>query len=254
MTKVESPQSFVVREECAKAAWQHGYRVPLGEVGGWSGFRSTTAQGGIWLAAAGPHGPWYLALDHAGVEAELGPAAVDVAGPGIVRYAFTSLGQFYSVLMRHYQLAVSLPDAPLQEFIARTRGLPDSTEAEKLVVQRVGQDIFRDRLLAYWQGCCPLTGVTERALLRASHIKPWKDCDSDAERLDVHNGLLLSSLWDAAFDGGLVSFDDAGEPLFSPHLGEPARSLLRWDRPLPLNDKHREKLRWHRAHFSYAVA
>ena len=30
----------------------------------------------------------------------------------------------------------------------------------------------------------------------------------DALRLDVHNGLLLSALWDAAFDAGLISFAD----------------------------------------------
>src|SRR5438093_853602 len=55
-------------------------------------------------------------------------------------------------------------------------------------------------------GRCPLTGVTVPAVLRASHILPWADC-TDAQRLDVHNGLLLSALWDAAFDCGLVSFE-----------------------------------------------
>ena len=152
---------------------------------------------------------------------------------------------------RVYELAVSLPDAPLQEFLHQTKGLPKTTEAERLLIQRVGQNIFRERLMAYWQGRCPLTGIADKALLRASHIKPWKDCDSDAERLDVHNGLLLSALWDAAFDSGLVSFDDAGKPLFSPSLGPDAKALLRWQKPLPLSAKHREKLAWHRAVFSY---
>lgn len=55
-----------------------------------------------------------------------------------------------------------------------------------------------------------LTGISDTALLRASHIIPWKDCASDRERLDVHNGLLLSALWDAAFDRGLVTFGDDG--------------------------------------------
>ena len=88
--------------------------------------------------------------------------------------------------------------------------MPQTTEAERRIIQRVGQDIFRNRLMTYWQGRCPLTGITDPALLRASHIIAWKDCDSDAERLDVHNGLLLSALWDAAFDRGLVTFDDDG--------------------------------------------
>ncbi|MEO0429393.1 MAG: HNH endonuclease, partial [Pseudomonadota bacterium] len=85
-------------------------------------------------------------------------------------------------------------------------------------------------------------------LLRASHIIPWKDCESDAERLDVHNGLLLSALWDAAFDRGVVSFDDGGQPIFSPVLGENARSELRWKQPIALTDKHRTRLAWHRSH------
>ena len=38
------------------------------------------------------------------------------------------------------------------------------------------------------------TGITDPALLRASHIVPWAEC-GDAQRLDVHNGLLLSALW-----------------------------------------------------------
>jgi len=45
-------------------------------------------------------------------------------------------------------------------------------------------------------------------------------CD-DAQRLDVHNGLLLSALWDAAFDGGLVSFTNDGTVLASVELSAP---------------------------------
>jgi len=101
--------------------------------------------------------------------------------------------------------------------------------------------------MTYWQGRCPLTGITDPALLRASHIIAWKDCASDADRLDVHNGLLLSALWDAAFDRGLVTFDDDGLPQFSPKLSETARVELRWQGPIPLNDKHRARLVWHRA-------
>jgi hypothetical protein len=74
------------------------------------------------------------------------------------------------------------------------------------LVERIGQDLFRDALTDYWSGRCPLTGITDPALLRASHIVPWAEC-CDAQRLDVHNGLLLSALWDAAFE---ISFADDG--------------------------------------------
>ena len=64
------------------------------------------------------------------------------------------------------KLGVSLPDAPLREFEQRIADLPRTTKAERLVVQRIGQDIFRDRLLDYWQGRCTLTGISDQ--LRAS--------------------------------------------------------------------------------------
>lgn len=149
-------------------------------------------------------------------------------------------------LHRTYGLGVSLPDAPLQEFERRVAGLPRATEAERLVLQRIGQDVFRDRLMNYWQGRCPLTGISDPALLRASHIIPWAACESDAERLDVHNGLLLSALWDAAFDHALVTFDEQGKPEFSPSLSEQARAELRWNSPISLTDEHRQRLARHR--------
>jgi hypothetical protein len=249
-----APQNFVVAEECQKVAWQNGYRRALGETDGWARYGSTTAKGTVWFAAAGPDGPWFLALDHDGIVEELNLPPADVPGPGLVRYAYPNLTALYAVMPRVYQLGVTLPDGPLEEFHAAVANLPKSTEAERLIIQRVGQDIFRNRLMTYWQGRCPLTGIADPALLRASHIVPWKDCTSDADRLDVHNGLLLSALWDAAFDRRLVTFDDDGHPQFSPKLSETARAELRWQSPIPLTDKHRARLVWHRTKGSEEIA
>lgn len=127
------------------------------------GFESTTAHGAIHVSAGSPSVPWFLALDHAGVVAELGLPATRMAGPP-ARYAFETLGELYAVMPRVYQLGVSLSDAPLKVFHSATSGLPVTTEAERLIVQRIGQDIFRERLLAYWQARCPLTGITDTAL------------------------------------------------------------------------------------------
>jgi hypothetical protein len=243
---LEAPQSFVVRQECEKVAWQHGYRRVLGEEAGWSAFDSTTAQGTIYIGATGPQGPWFLALEHPGVIAEIGLPTTNMLGAGRARYAFDTLGALYTALHRVYELGVSLPDAPLREFDARTAALPKTTEAERLVVQRIGQDLFRARLMDYWQGRCPLTGISDPALLRASHIIPWSECETDAERLDVHNGLLLSALWDAAFDRALVTFDEEGRPEFSFNLSERARAELRWRSTIPLTDQHQRRLAKHR--------
>ena len=61
-------------------------------------------------------------------------------------------------------------------------------------------------LMDFWGGRCPLTGITHPRLLRASHMKPWSACTDAAERLNVHNGLLLAAHLDAAFDAGLITF------------------------------------------------
>lgn len=243
---IESPQSFIVREECQKAASQNGFRRVLGEEAGWAVFGSTTAKGSVYLAATGQSGPWFVSLGHLGVIQELGLPAVDVPGPGHGCFAFENLSTLYAALHRIYELCVSLPDAPLREFEIRVSDLPKTTEAERLVVQRIGQDVFRARLMDYWQGRCPLTGISDSALLRASHIVPWAECESDAERLDIYNGLLLSALWDAAFDRALVTFDDEGNPQFSPELSERARAELRWGYPISLTDEHRRRLARHR--------
>lgn len=242
---IETPQSFVTRQECEKLTYQNGFRRPQGEIEGWQRYSSTTAQGSVWLARE-TTGAWLLALDHPGVIAEIRMEISDAAGPGLARFRVASLALLYGVMPRIYELAASLPDAPLQEFLHRIKNLPKTTEAERLVVQRVGQSIFRERLAKYWQGRCPLTGVGDSALLRASHIKPWRDCESDDERLDVHNGLLLSALWDAAFDSGLVTFGDDGVPIFSECLSEQARAGLHFERRLDLTSNHRKFLIWHR--------
>ena len=113
---IESSQSFIIREECHKAAWQHGFRRVLGEQEGWAAFGSTTAQGTIWLAAESAHGPWFLALDHPGVVAELALPATDFAGPARARYAFPTLTALYDILARLYQLSTSLPEHPMHIF------------------------------------------------------------------------------------------------------------------------------------------
>jgi hypothetical protein len=62
----------------------------------------------------------------------------------------------------------------------------------------------------------------------------------------VHSGLLLSALWDAIFDDGLVTFGDDGIPVISENLSEQARARLHFDRPVDLSDKHRVFLEWRR--------
>jgi hypothetical protein len=254
MIAPDKPLSFVVRTEAQKAAWDNGYRLEGGIQDGWLRYESTTAGGSIWIAHVPPQGPWLLSIEHSGVAAEIGPLPPSpVAGPGLATLELATLAQLHAALDRVYKLAMSLPEAPLERFKAKTANLPRTTEAERLVIQRIGQDIFREALIVYWGGRCPLTGITEPALLRASHIVPWSDCN-DEQRLDVHNGLLLSALWDAAFDKGLISFGDDGTLRVSASLSEPARQALGIS-TVPelhgLRDAHRTNLAAHRARHGF---
>jgi len=91
-------------------------------------------------------------------------------------------------------------------------------------------------------------------LLRASHIVPWAECDN-AQRLDVHNGLLLSALWDAALETGLVSFADQATVLACPRLSAATRISLGIERAprLPnLRDAHHANLPAHRARYDFS--
>lgn len=85
------------------------------------------------------------------------------------------------------------------------------TERSQLIQARVGQGLFRSQVLLR-SPTCIVTGVSDRRVLRASHIKPWKD-SSNFERLDGANGLTLSPNADALFDLGLLSFEYNGDAL-----------------------------------------
>lgn len=142
----------------------------------------------------------------------------------------------------HYRIASGLADKDVEEAIA--------TEVWRFQRARRGQGVFRDRVMEYWSGTCPLTGISEPDLVRASHIVPWNRCEVEADRLDPDNGLLLSSLWDAAFDRGLVSFDDGGSVMSAPQLSETTLAYMSRGETTGiegLNDRHRQNLAWHRS-------
>lgn len=245
----QSPQGYIVATECKKTAFDNGWRIDKGETGGWLHRASATAPGSVALASEGSDGPWALAVESEAVINALDWLRSAIPGPGTARYEFDTLSELHVALSRVYDLSMALPDDPLRRFELETRKLPKSTEAERLIIERRGQNIFRDSLMKYWQGRCPLTGIREPELLRASHMKPWAKCESDAERLDVFNGLLLSALWDAAFDRGLVSFSSEGMAVFSQRLSVVAQASLmaRPVEPLTLSTQHLKYLEHHRS-------
>jgi hypothetical protein len=86
----------------------------------------------------------------------------------------------------------------------------DQTTKEMLIQARRGQGKFRKNVEAV-EAACRLTGITNSTLLIASHIKPWRLCESADERLDGMNGLLLTPDADRLFDRGFITFEDEGQ-------------------------------------------
>ena len=89
------------------------------------------------------------------------------------------------------------------------------TIAINIVASRKGQGLFKSRVMQVEEGC-RVTGAKGQGYLIASHIKPWKKCDN-IEKLDGHNGLLLSPHIDCLFDKGYISFSDNGDLIISNH-------------------------------------
>lgn len=159
------------------------------------------------------------------------------------RFSASSEAGLGLLLRRAANLSRALPSQAANDYrqavTAELAQLPRGiagTEVERMVRQRVGQNKFRDAMLDYWGGACAVTGVAIPEVLRASHAKPWAECASDAERLDVFNGFLLSANLDALFDRFLISFDEQGMLVIAPVL---AGIDLQ-----PLGISHSMKLRW----------
>lgn len=235
-----------------KAATDNGFDLDLGQVADWLHFGSSQTSMRIWLTAVG-ESLFLMAASRADVLDALAGLGVVFTSPlpngAAGARSVSGIAALHRLLRRAFQLSRTLPDALLRAFEAETAKLPRATEAERLLVQRIGQDIFRRGLLEYWDGRCAITGLAVPDLLRASHIKPWADCASDAERLDVFNGLLLGPHLDAAFDAGFITIAEDGSVRVSDALPPEARSALGLAQPLKVRALHRAHERylpWHR--------
>lgn len=235
-----------------KAATDNGFDRALGPEGEWLVFSSTQCPLRVWLGSFGD-AVLLAAFSQHNVSRALGEYGTPMVAPMPKGAAggrtVPDAPALHRLLRRAFQLSKALPNELLQTFERQVAALPKTTEAERLVVQRVGQSLFRDGLLDFWEGRCAVTGLAVPALLRASHIKPWADCESNAERLDVYNGLLLAPHLDAAFDQGFITVHDDGAITVSAALDAEARAVLRLEHPLRVHglaQGHRSYLPWHR--------
>jgi hypothetical protein len=112
-----------------------------------------------------------------------------------------------------YDSVIEMVEDAIERRIADDLMLDDTTR-QSVITARRGQGLFRSNVEKL-EIACRLTGITNPSLLRASHIKPWRACETAQERLDGMNGLLLTPDADHLFDRGFISFLDEGEVMVS---------------------------------------
>ncbi|WP_347261969.1 HNH endonuclease signature motif containing protein [Rudaea sp.] len=148
---------------------------------------------------------------------------------------------------------------PNAEVLADIHGIESDTslletQRVQLAKARIGQGLFRKRVVLL-DGECRVTGVTDQRVLIASHIKPWRT-STNAERLNGHNGILLSPHVDALFDEHLITFENDGQ--MHVHSSLPRDVLNRWSinpekRVGKFRKEQHEFLANHRAVFSLGL-
>ncbi|MDO8150196.1 HNH endonuclease [Isoptericola sp. b408] len=129
------------------------------------------------------------------------------------------------VLLGQEELEPSAVESVIEREIQRwlVDGVEErETERTMMASLRVGQHRFARGVLASWSHECAFCGFSlgdqsGPSLLRASHIKPWRDSDP-RERLDIRNGFAACAAHDAAFDAGLLTVSDALEVRISARL------------------------------------
>ena len=126
-----------------------------------------------------------------------------------IKFFFKKIGAYIPIQPDLFNPQIVEDSVPEAEIV-----LPNETERKGLVTSRVGQGAYRKRVIHRWEYKCAVTGFDKLNVLIASHILPWADAN-DNQRLDVHNGILLSPTYDALFDRNLISFENNGKIILS---------------------------------------
>ncbi len=157
-----------------------------------------------------------------------------------------ALAEYYTDILSNLEEAKDEESTRSIVEIASDDKISPTAKYDEICV-RIGQQKFRRLVLECSNHECVLTGA--KALIRASHIKPWRH-SSDVERIDPMNGLALSPLYDAAFDSGVISFRQDGIMLVCEEfLDELIKLGLNKDLKIRhLKSQCAQYLDWHRKH------
>lgn len=125
-----------------------------------------------------------------------------------------------------------------------------SAEKETIIQARIGQGVYRKRLLEE-TSICPFTMVNDERLLIASHIKPWKQAENK-EKKDPKNGFVFTPTYDKLFDRGYISFTDDKRLMVSTWLSKYNREQLNLvegqiiEKLPAIDEKRKVYLKYHR--------
>lgn len=75
---------------------------------------------------------------------------------------------------------------------------------------------FRQSVIAAYDGKCYISGCQLPKMLIASHIKPYRACRDESERVSPENGICLNTFYDKAFDSGLMTITPSMQIRISP--------------------------------------
>jgi HNH endonuclease len=138
----------------------------------WLHYGSTTVTGSLWITSSSSQGPWLRSIDHSSVIARSETYCLHPFSPD-QGWRLATLPQLHAALDRVYKLSVGLPRLAAPPVPGQDCRLASNNGDRAAGSPTQGQDVFRNALMDYWGGRCLLTGITEPALLRASHIVPW---------------------------------------------------------------------------------
>ena len=124
----------------------------------------------------------------------------------------------------------------------------------KIKVRGIAQRVFRDALLKVYGNQCAFTGLQFIPCLDAAHIIPWSS-STPSQRMDVRNGILLSSVHHRLFDNKWITIDEEYNIQFYDPDMRADRLYSEYDRlltsdlhgkriRLPPDENHWPKLEW----------
>lgn len=174
-------------------------------------------------------------------------------GGGTQGYLFEisdEFGEYFMNLVKKRNEIVIQPihseKAIIESIDQSISNVPNVTEKDRVVKARIGQGIFKQKLLKR-SFKCEICGLDIPSLLIASHCKPWSKARNE-ERLDPNNGLLLCINHDGVFDRGLIGFDEDGTILISRsiHKGNYELLNLNKDIKIDISEGQMQYINWHK--------